>query len=77
MNDRVELRPTSVPSSSAAGAVSEEESTDSVLPASKTPFQTCSQDGLVENTSFLPDVQDKSGNTSGLNSEKTEFITGN
>lgn len=75
MNDRVELQPTSVPS--AAAALSEEESTDSVLPESKTPFQTCSRDGLVKNTSFLPDTQDESGSTSGLNSEKTEFIKEN
>lgn len=75
MNDRVELQPTSVPS--AAGAVSEEESTDSILPASKTPFQTCSRDGLVKNTSFSLDIQDESGSTSGLNYEKTEFIKEN
>ncbi|XP_066041794.1 phospholipid-transporting ATPase VD isoform X1 [Chamaea fasciata] len=75
VNDRVELQPTSVPS--AAGAVSKEESTDSVLPASKTPLQTCSRDGLVKNTSFLPDIQDESGSTNGLNSEKTEFIKEN
>ncbi|NXU37934.1 AT10D ATPase, partial [Drymodes brunneopygia] len=73
VNDRVELQPTSVPSSLAAGAISEEESTYSVLPASKTPFQTCPRDGLVENTSFLLDIQDESGSTSGLNSEKTGF----
>ncbi|NXO88704.1 AT10D ATPase, partial [Certhia brachydactyla] len=71
VSDRVELQPTCVPSSSAAGAVLEEESTDSVFPAS---FQTCSRDGLVKNASFLPDIQDESGSTSGLNSEKTEFI---
>lgn len=59
MSDRVELQPTSVPS--AAGAVSEEESTDSVLPASETPFQTCSRDGLIKNTSFSLDIQDESG----------------
>lgn len=77
MNDRVQLQPTSVPSSLAAGAVSDEESTDTVLPASKTPFQTCSRDELVENTSLLPDIQDESGSTSGLNSEKTEFVKEN
>ncbi|XP_059700870.1 phospholipid-transporting ATPase VD [Haemorhous mexicanus] len=77
VNYGVELQPTCVPSSSAAGAVSEEESTDSVLPASKTPFQTCSRDGLLKNTSFLPDIQDESGSTSGLNSEETEFTKGN
>ncbi|KAF4790443.1 putative phospholipid-transporting ATPase VD [Turdus rufiventris] len=77
VNDKVELQPTSLPSSSAPGAASEEESIDSVLPASKTPFQTCSRDGLVKNTSFLPDIQDESGSTSGLNSVKTEFIKGN
>lgn len=59
VSDRVELQPTSVPS--AAGAVSEEESTDSVLPASETPFQTCSRDGLIKNTSFSLDIQDESG----------------
>lgn len=75
MNDRVELQPTSVPS--AAAAVSEEERTESVLPASKTPFQTCSRDGLVKNTSFLPDIQDESGSTRGLNCEKTEFTKEN
>ncbi|XP_031966020.1 probable phospholipid-transporting ATPase VD isoform X1 [Corvus moneduloides] len=75
VNDGVQLQPTSLPSSSAAGAVSDEESTESVLSASKIPFQTCSRDGLVKNTSFLPDIQDESGSTSGLNSqEKTEFI---
>lgn len=77
MNDKVELQPTSLPSSSAPGAASEEESIDSVLPASKTPFQTGSRDGLVKNTSFLADIQDESGSTSGLNSVKTEFIKGN
>uniref|UniRef100_A0A8C9UBL4 Phospholipid-transporting ATPase n=1 Tax=Serinus canaria TaxID=9135 RepID=A0A8C9UBL4_SERCA len=77
VNYWVELQPTSVPSSSAAGAVSEEESTDSVLPASKTPFQTCSRDGLLKNTSFLPDIQDEFGSTRGLNSEETEFTKGN
>lgn len=77
MNYEVEPQPTSVLSSSAAGAVSEEERTDSVLPASKTPFQTCSRDRLLKNTSFLPDIQDESGSTSGLNSEETEFTKGN
>nr|XP_026651075.1 probable phospholipid-transporting ATPase VD isoform X1 [Zonotrichia albicollis]XP_026651076.1 probable phospholipid-transporting ATPase VD isoform X1 [Zonotrichia albicollis] len=76
VNYRVELQPTSVASSSAAGAVSQEERTDSVLP-SKTPFQTCSRDRLLKNTSFLPDIQDESGSTSGLNSEETEFTKGN
>ncbi|XP_039919842.1 phospholipid-transporting ATPase VD isoform X1 [Hirundo rustica] len=75
VNDRVKLQPTSVPS--AAGAVSKEERTDSVLPASKTSFQTCLRDGLVKNTSLLPDIQVESGSTSGLNSEKTEFIKEN
>uniref|UniRef100_A0A8C3R9T6 Phospholipid-transporting ATPase n=2 Tax=Timaliidae TaxID=9173 RepID=A0A8C3R9T6_9PASS len=75
INDRVELQPTSVPS--AAAAVSEEESTDSVSPASKTPFQTCSRDGLVKNTSVLPHIQVESGSTTGLNAEKTEFIKEN
>ncbi|OWK64573.1 putative phospholipid-transporting ATPase VD [Lonchura striata] len=74
---RVELQATSVPSSSAADAVSEEESMDSILPAYKTPFQTCSRDGSLNNTSFLPGIQDESGSTSGLNSEKTEFTKSN
>ncbi|KAM7112255.1 phospholipid-transporting ATPase VD isoform 2-T3 [Ciconia maguari] len=74
VNCRVEFQATSRSSSSATAAVSEEESIASVLPTSKTPFQACSRDGLVEDTSFLPDVQDESGNTNGLNSEKTVFL---
>lgn len=65
---------TSGPSSSATGAVSEEESIASVLPASKTPSQACSRDGLVEDTFFFPYIQDESGNANGLNSEKTLFL---
>ncbi|XP_071599717.1 phospholipid-transporting ATPase VD isoform X1 [Heliangelus exortis] len=42
---------------------SEEESTTSVLPTSQTPFKACSGGGLMEDTSFLPDIQDESGNT--------------
>lgn len=71
VNCRVEFQATSGSSSSATGTVSEEES---ILPTSKTPFQACSRDGLVEDTSFLPDIRDESGNTNGLNSEKTVFL---
>ncbi|XP_075356139.1 phospholipid-transporting ATPase VD isoform X3 [Mycteria americana] len=74
VNYRVEFQATSRSSSSATAAVSQEESIASVLPTPKTPFQACSRDGLVEDTSFLPDVQDESGNTNGLNSEKTVFL---
>lgn len=61
VNSRVESQATSGASSSATGAVSEEESIASVLPTSKMPFQACSRDGLIEDTSILPDIQDKSG----------------
>ncbi|XP_017660117.1 PREDICTED: probable phospholipid-transporting ATPase VD isoform X1 [Lepidothrix coronata] len=74
VNDRGESQATSVSFSSAAGAVSEEETIDSVLPTSKTPFQACSRDGLVEDTSSLLDIQDDSGSTNDLNSKKTEFL---
>ncbi|KAJ7400717.1 putative phospholipid-transporting ATPase VD [Pitangus sulphuratus] len=74
VNDRGESQVTSVSFSSAAGAVSEEESIDNVLPTSKTPFQACSRDGLVEDTSFLLDIQDDSSSTNCLNSKKTEFL---
>lgn len=73
VNCRVEFHTTSGFSSSVTGAVSEEESIASVLPTSKTLLQACSRDGLVEDT-FLPDIQDESGNTNGLNSEKMEFL---
>ncbi|XP_053920670.1 phospholipid-transporting ATPase VD [Cuculus canorus] len=71
VNCRVEFQATFGSSSSAVGAVSEEESIASVLPTSKTPFQACSTDGLVEDTVLLPDVQDQSRNTNDLNSEMT------
>lgn len=74
VNCRVEFQATSGSSNSASGAVPEEESIASVLPTSKTPFQACSRDGLVEDTSFLPDIQDESGHTNGLDSEKTVFL---
>lgn len=74
VNCRVEFQATSGPSSSATGAVSEEESTASVLPASKTPSQACSRDGLVEDTFFLSDTQDEFGNANGLNSKKILFL---
>ncbi|XP_009482633.2 phospholipid-transporting ATPase VD [Pelecanus crispus] len=74
VNCRVEFQATSGSSSSATGAVAETESTASVLPTSKTPFQAFSRDALVEDISFLPDIQDESGNTNGLNSEKTVFL---
>lgn len=80
VNCRVEFQATSRSSSSATGAVSEEESIASVLPTSKAPLQACSRHGLVEDTSFLPDIQDESGTTNGLNSEKnhiSEFSKGN
>ncbi|XP_065489591.1 phospholipid-transporting ATPase VD isoform X1 [Caloenas nicobarica] len=56
VNSGVESQATSGASSSATGAVSEEESIASVLPTSKTPFQACSRDGLVEDTSISPDI---------------------
>ncbi|XP_042663631.1 phospholipid-transporting ATPase VD isoform X3 [Tyto alba] len=74
VNCRVEFQATSGSSIPATGAVSEEESITSVLPTSKTPFQACLRDGLVEDTSFLPDIQDESGTTNGLNSEKPVFL---
>ncbi|KAM6075954.1 phospholipid-transporting ATPase VD isoform 2-T2 [Chlamydotis macqueenii] len=74
VNCRVGFQATSGSSSSATGALSEEESTASVLPTSKTPYQACSRDGLGEDTSFLPDIQDESGNTNDFNSEKTIFL---
>ncbi|KAM9294933.1 phospholipid-transporting ATPase VD [Morus bassanus] len=74
VNCRVKFQATSGSSSSATGAVSEEENTANILPTSETPFQACSRDRLVEDTSFLPDIQDESGNTNGLNSEKTVFL---
>ncbi|XP_069646834.1 phospholipid-transporting ATPase VD isoform X2 [Haliaeetus albicilla] len=74
VNCRVEFQATSGSSSSATGAVSEEESIASVLPTSKAPLQACSRHGLVEDTSFLPDIQDESGTTNGLNSEKNIFL---
>ncbi|XP_055557471.1 phospholipid-transporting ATPase VD isoform X3 [Falco cherrug] len=72
VNCRAEFQATSGSSSSATGAVSEEESIASLLPTCKPPFQACSRD--EKDTSFLPDIQDESGNTNGLNSEKTEFL---
>ncbi|XP_009281865.1 PREDICTED: probable phospholipid-transporting ATPase VD [Aptenodytes forsteri] len=74
VNCRVDFQATSGSSNSATGAVPEEESIASVLPTSETPFQACSRDGLVEDTSFLPDIQDESGHTNGLDSEKTVFL---
>ncbi|XP_074881408.1 phospholipid-transporting ATPase VD isoform X5 [Buteo buteo] len=74
VNCQVEFQATSGSSSSATGAVSEEESIASVLPTSKAPLQACSRHGLVEDTSFLPDIQDESGTTNGLNSEKNIFL---
>lgn len=74
VNCRVEFQAASGSPSSATGAVLEEESNASVSPTSKTPFQACSGDGLVEDTAFLPDTQDEPGNTNGLNSEKTVFL---
>ncbi|KAM6267784.1 phospholipid-transporting ATPase VD isoform 2-T3 [Spheniscus humboldti] len=74
VNCRVEFQATSGSSNSASGAVPEEESIASVLPTSKTPFQAWSRDGLVEDTSFLPDIRDESGHTNGLDSEKTVFL---
>ncbi|KAM6313432.1 phospholipid-transporting ATPase VD [Aegotheles albertisi] len=59
-NSRVEFQAVSGSSSLATGAVSEEESITSVLPTSKTPFQACSRDGLIEDTFFLSDIQDES-----------------
>ncbi|XP_055653008.1 phospholipid-transporting ATPase VD isoform X2 [Falco peregrinus] len=72
VNCRAEFQATSGSSSSATGAVSEEESIASLLPTCKPPFQACSRD--EKDTSSLPDIQDESGNTNGLNSEKTEFL---
>ncbi|XP_052636095.1 phospholipid-transporting ATPase VD isoform X4 [Harpia harpyja] len=74
VNCRVEFQATSGSSSSATGAVSEEESIASVLPTSKAPLQACSRHGLVDDTSFLPDIQDESGTTNGLKSEKNIFL---
>ncbi|XP_026702488.1 probable phospholipid-transporting ATPase VD isoform X4 [Athene cunicularia] len=74
VNGRVEFQATSGSSSSATGGVSEEESIASVLPTSKPPFQACSREGLVEDTSSLPDIQDEPETTNGLNSEKTAFL---
>lgn len=74
VNCRVEFQATSGSSSSATGAVSDEESIASVLPTSTAPLQACSRHGLVEDTSFLPDIQDESGTTNGLNSEKNVFL---
>ncbi|XP_064005288.1 phospholipid-transporting ATPase VD isoform X2 [Pogoniulus pusillus] len=73
-NCRVELQAASRSSSSAPGVVSEEESTASILPTSKTPFQACSRDELVEDISS-PDIQDESGNTNGLNPGKPTLLT--
>ncbi|XP_067154192.1 phospholipid-transporting ATPase VD [Apteryx mantelli] len=74
VNCGTEFQATSGSSSSAKGAASGEESIASVLPTSKTPFQPCSRDGLAEKASFLSGVQDESGNTNSLNSEKTVFL---
>uniref|UniRef100_A0A8C8AMB2 Phospholipid-transporting ATPase n=1 Tax=Otus sunia TaxID=257818 RepID=A0A8C8AMB2_9STRI len=74
VNGRVEFQTTSGSSSSATGAVSEEESIASVLPTSKPPFRACTKEGLVEDTSSLPDIQDEPETTNGLNSEKTAFL---
>ncbi|XP_074722209.1 phospholipid-transporting ATPase VD isoform X4 [Strix uralensis] len=74
VNGRVEFQATSGSSSSATGAVSEEENIASVLPTSKRPFRACSREGLVEDTSSLPDIQDEPETTNGLNSEKTVFL---
>uniref|UniRef100_A0A8C0FIV3 Phospholipid-transporting ATPase n=1 Tax=Bubo bubo TaxID=30461 RepID=A0A8C0FIV3_BUBBB len=74
VNSRVEFQATSGSSSSATGAVSEEENIASVLPTSKPPFRACSREGLVEDTSSLPDIQDEPETTNGLNSEKTAFL---
>ncbi|XP_074678550.1 phospholipid-transporting ATPase VD isoform X1 [Strix aluco] len=74
VNGRVEFQATSGSSSSATGAVSEEENIASVLPTSKPPFRACSREGLVEDTSSLPDIQDEPETTNGLNSEKTAFL---
>uniref|UniRef100_A0A8C6YVV1 Phospholipid-transporting ATPase n=1 Tax=Nothoprocta perdicaria TaxID=30464 RepID=A0A8C6YVV1_NOTPE len=57
--------------SSAAGASSGEEGTASVLSTSKTPFQSCSRDGLAEKASSLSSTQDESDS---LNFQKTVFL---
>ncbi|KAM6261490.1 phospholipid-transporting ATPase VD isoform 2-T5 [Porphyrio hochstetteri] len=58
VNCRVEFQATSGSSSSATGAVSQEESTARVSPTSKTPFQACPRDGLVAGTCSSPDIQE-------------------
>lgn len=73
VNCRMEFQVTSGSSSSATGAVSEEESIASVLPTSKTPFQACSRGRLVEEVS-LSDIQNESGTANNQSSERTVFL---
>eukprot|EP00075_Anas_platyrhynchos_P003251 XP_005028161.2 probable phospholipid-transporting ATPase VD isoform X1 [Anas platyrhynchos] len=73
VNCRMEFQVTSGSSSSATGAVSEEESIANVLPTSKTPFQACSRGRLVEEVS-LSDIQNESGTANNQSSERTVFL---
>jgi len=59
---------------SAPGALPEEGGIARVLPTPEPPFQACSGDGLVEDTSFSPDIGAGPGNTNGLNSGKASFL---